>query len=746
MYKIVLYGSSDNVVKLYDAILKEKNVEVMLVVDPANNKAIRESSIPKKIIKDSIKDLVAVKDDIFAILNVDDDDSLSFSLKECGLESIKIISGSSAAFLYEVTSVQKSTKKDYLKVVSDLKGMADNFSMLFDRDKLLNEILRGLCSHVGATRGSIMLFDNKERVLKIAMAYGIDRILWDFIKIPLGEGIAGTVANTKKPVIITGSPDDRNYKKLRKREDIKSAICVPLVKDDKLIGVLNLANQQNINAFSEKDLVFVNDVSQIVTEILFASKSFAEYKEDAKMYKIVSELSNIIADKMPLSDKLNKVVAFLKGVYGIYSLIAIFGGDEYSEVACTNFPLWEHMDVLSENSIERKVFTDRKEICFLEPDTEGFKGYLSIPLMDGDTCFGVVSFLNFENTCKEKATFFRELAAHMSRLISLSYQKEGLLEQSRRKDLIDKLLAELSLFDNFVSFGSYLLHSLAKELDARIGIFRIYDDERKSYVVKDVYGMEDIIKKGFFQIDSWIVKNTVLKNGEITLLKNVEKDRNFSQYAHVIHSFLITPVHFNNQIYMTFSFYNSEGRAIGEVFSRSDKFFVSKLLDKVTELLHDLHRKAALKEEEFFDALTGLPNFRYFESRVYDEIMRAKRHNKRVIILVGEFQPYEKYLKSYGKKITDNIIKSIATQIREKVRSFEVVARLNVNKFGVVLVDADEKTLEVMFRLKKIFEHENWDPKNLIDEEVTVKYGFARFPEDGEEYDELIIKANHIRG
>jgi|GEM_PF-6149471 len=745
MYKIALYGSSEKLVSLYNAIQKEKNVEVLCVIVPENSSNVQNSNIPKKIIKSSLKDLLPEKDSIFAILNVDDDANLKKELSSFGLDNIKIISGSSAAFLYELPVSETSSKKDYLKIVSDLKNIANNLSMLFDREKLLNEILKGLCSQIGATRGSIMLFDNKERVLKVAMAYGIERILWDFIKIPLGEGIAGTVANTKKPVIITGSPDDKNYKKLRKREDIKSAICVPLVKENSLVGVLNLANQQNINAFSEKDLAFVSDVSEVVTDILFTSKSFSEYKEDAKMFKAVSELSKIISEKTLLSEKLNKIVAYFKGVFGVYSLIAVYGGDEYSESVSTNFPFFEYCDVLSENTIERKVFLEKKEICFLDPEANGFRGYLAIPLVDGDTCFGVFSIINFEKECQEKTSFFRELASQISRLISLSYQKEGLIEQNRRKDLIDKLISELALFDNPVAFGSYLLHNLSKELDARIGVFRIYDEERKSYVVKDVYGMEGIIKKEFFQIDREIVKKTVLSNGDIALVKNVNKDKQFFIYSHAVHSFLVAPLHFNEQIYMTFSFYNSEGKVVGEVFSKSDKNFITKLFEKSSELLSELHKKKTFKEEEFFDALTGLPNFRYFESRVYDEVMRAKRHGKRVIILVGEFEPYEKYLKAYGKKITDNIIKSIATQIREKVRSFEVVARLNVNKFGVVLVDADEKTLEIIFRLKKMFEQEDWDPKRLIDQEVTVRYGFARFPEDGEDYDELIIKANHIR-
>lgn len=746
MYKIVLYGNSHNVVSLYNAISKESNVAILYVIVP-NLEEVPESFklIPKEILKTDLKCLLDVKNEVFAIINVDDDPFLKDKLTQLGLKELKVINGSSAAFIYEVPSVAKS-KKDYLKLITDLRNMADNLTLFFDSERLLNEILRGLCSHLGATRGSIMLYDTKEKVLKIAMAYGIDRILWDFIKIPLGEGISGTVAVTKKPVVITGKPDDKYYKKLRKNEDIKSAICVPLVKDNTLVGVLNLANQNDLNAFSTDDLNFVMDAAKVVTDILFASKSFAQFKEEAKMYQVVSELSAIVGERTSLSDKLKKIVGYLKGNFGIYSLIAIFGGDNYIESVATNYALWENRDVLSEHSIERKVFLEKREICFLSQGVEGFLGYLCLPLVDNDLCFGVVSLLNFEKECKEKPGFFRELISQLARLISLSYQKEGLIEQNRRKDLAEKLISELSLLDSPVAFGSYILHNIAKEIDAKIGILRIYDEERKSYVVKDIYGMESIIQKGFFQIDREIVKETGLKNGEIVLLKNISKDKRFVNYSHAIHSFLVAPLRINDQIYMTFSFYNSERKPIGDDFSPSDKVFIEKLFEKIGGLFLELQKRIALKEEEFFDPLTGLPNFKYFEKRVYEEILRAKRHGKRVVLLVGEFQPYEKYLKAYGKKVTDNIIKNIATQIREKIRTFEVVARLNVNKFGVLLVDADEKTLEVIFRLKKLFEKEDWDPKRLIDEEVTIRYGFARYPEDGEDYDELIIKANHIRG
>jgi diguanylate cyclase (GGDEF)-like protein len=197
---------------------------------------------------------------------------------------------------------------------------------------------------------------------------------------------------------------------------------------------------------------------------------------------------------------------------------------------------------------------------------------------------------------------------------------------------------------------------------------------------------------------------------------------------------------------MVFSFYNCESRKYSKSPNTYDINFMNKLFEKAYDKVKDIYKSSQVFSEIYIDSLTGLPNFQYFEKRVFEEVMRAKRNKERLIVLVAEFQPYDLYQRTYGKKKADEVIKKIGAKMRESIRSYEVVARLNVNKYGVILVEADEKALEVIFRLKKVLSLENWDPKGLIKEGISIKYGYARFPEDGEEYDELIVKANHIRG
>lgn len=743
MNKIALYGSSDKLISLYEKMKEDKNIEISMIID--ESRRIEGKNIfPKGFILSDLRALVDYKNQIFAVINVDEDENLRDRLNNFGLGHIKIISGTSAEFLYRGVE-SFSEKTDIKSMVLELQGIADNLSMLFDKEKLLDEILKFLCSKTGANRGSIMLYDKREKVLKVSMSYGIDRVLWDFIKIPVGEGIAGKVVENKEPIIITGSPDDKSFKKIRKREDVKSAICVPLLKDDEVVGVINLSSNTDINAFSEKDLEFLKSVSPVIGDILFTSKSFAEFREDSERYKSFSELSQILSMKIPLYDRIKKVIDFVYKTYSIYSLIAMKSKEFAFETVVTNYSLFDSNEILTEDTLESWVIKNKESLFFLEPEKKIFRGYVVFPLIEEDECFGVISFINFSRDSSVTIDFLKDLSKDLTRLLSLVYRKEEVDEQTRLRDFTDDMISELNLMEDKVSFFNHLLRRLSEYIGVAVSFVRIYDEDKKAYTVKDCIGFENIVNKNFFEWDRELTKRA-LKTHKSLLVKNTKKDSDLGYLYPQISSLIVYPFLIGKETEACFSFYNKKGGDKGSQFSTQDLKLLDDIFLRVSPSYKELQRKSVSNYDNYIDIVTGLPNFRYYEKRVYEEIARAKRHNKRVVLLIIELQNYDKYLEAYGKKFTDDIIKKISFELREKIRSFEVVSRLNDNKFGIILVDADEKALEVIFRLKKVFEKMNFDPKNLLKGDVSIKFGYSRFPDDGEEYDELIVKANHIRG
>jgi putative nucleotidyltransferase with HDIG domain len=74
--------------------------------------------------------------------------------------------------------------------------------------------------------------------------------------IRIGEGIAGWVAEHRKPLILVDAEDFGFGAELR-RQGLRSALCVPLVIKGKVIGVLNVSKAESVEAFSRENLKIV---------------------------------------------------------------------------------------------------------------------------------------------------------------------------------------------------------------------------------------------------------------------------------------------------------------------------------------------------------------------------------------------------------------------------------------------------------------------------------------------------------
>jgi signal transduction histidine kinase len=74
-------------------------------------------------------------------------------------------------------------------------------------------------------------------------------------RVEIGQGIAGTVAAQRRAMIIRGNDVDESLAaQTHPERGIRSSMCVPLIRQDELLGVLNLNETDGKRFFSEHDL------------------------------------------------------------------------------------------------------------------------------------------------------------------------------------------------------------------------------------------------------------------------------------------------------------------------------------------------------------------------------------------------------------------------------------------------------------------------------------------------------------
>ncbi len=125
----------------------------------------------------------------------------------------------------------------------------------FDLPRLLDLIVTTAMEVTDAERGSVMLLDPEKNVLTIKAAKGIDDEVVKKTRLKLGEGIAGRVASTGKPLLLSRTEGEKKLGSLRKRDDeISSAISVPLRIEERIVGTLNVSESARPNQFRDEDL------------------------------------------------------------------------------------------------------------------------------------------------------------------------------------------------------------------------------------------------------------------------------------------------------------------------------------------------------------------------------------------------------------------------------------------------------------------------------------------------------------
>ena len=140
-----------------------------------------------------------------------------------------------------------------VRELSALNQLASSIGADIALDTMLQQALEQAVAVTRAEAGSIMLLDATGATLRIAAAIGLPDDIVASARERIGEGISGQVASTREALIIVGGVDAA-LKHMTVRAEITSAIAVPVVFKEELIGVINLSRLETPDTFTVEDL------------------------------------------------------------------------------------------------------------------------------------------------------------------------------------------------------------------------------------------------------------------------------------------------------------------------------------------------------------------------------------------------------------------------------------------------------------------------------------------------------------
>jgi len=158
--------------------------------------------------------------------------------------------------------------------ISELKRQVERLSLFhevgkalfstLDLQKILQTIMEKISDMLQPDTWSLLMLDDKTQELyfEIAIGAGADKL--KDVRLKLGEGIAGWVAQHGEPVLVEDVQKDARF--TRKIDEVtqmntRSVVCVPIKGREQVLGVIELVNCLGKQSFVKEDIPILKSLA-----------------------------------------------------------------------------------------------------------------------------------------------------------------------------------------------------------------------------------------------------------------------------------------------------------------------------------------------------------------------------------------------------------------------------------------------------------------------------------------------------
>lgn len=146
----------------------------------------------------------------------------------------------------------------------------------------------------------------------------------------------------------------------------------------------------------------------------------------------------------------------------------------------------------------------------------------------------------------------------------------------------------------------------------------------------------------------------------------------------------------------------------------------------------------------YTDGMTDLHNYRYFEMRLKEEVMRHSRTNQEVSLIILDVDFFKNYNDTLGHPAGDTVLKKLGIILKETVRENDIVARYGGEEFAVILPGVGQKGAMILAdRIRERVELNKFPSQEIQPKgNLTISVGVATLPNQAKDAKDLIYKAD----
>jgi diguanylate cyclase (GGDEF)-like protein len=244
----------------------------------------------------------------------------------------------------------------------------------------------------------------------------------------------------------------------------------------------------------------------------------------------------------------------------------------------------------------------------------------------------------------------------------------------------------LALTSDARQLNQLVVDNVAGHVGARQAALALYEERTGTLSVVATRGYPSVLVEDLRIAPGSGVIGEVFVSRRPLLVEDAAKELGMSRRPRYrTSSFMVLPLLGDRQALGVMTFAD---RTDDHPFTRSDltvarAFSAPAVLGLATAQMASKAREMA--RAAAVDALTGLFNRRYFETRIDEEIQRARRYGLDLALLVIDADDFKQLNDTFGHPAGDRVLRAMSDTLRRSVRAFDVCTRFGGEEFAILM-------------------------------------------------------------
>ncbi|HTY18664.1 MAG TPA: GAF domain-containing protein [Myxococcota bacterium] len=623
-------------------------------------------------------------------------------------------------------------KPDLLQALREILDSAD---LTRDRRSVLDLVLQVAVTATGADRGSLMLWDARERALRVEVALGIEDELIAKIRVAPGEAIAGRAFAAERAILVHGKADRSRWQIVRERDDVESAISAPLAHGGRVIGVLNLSHARNQNQFNEADLDFVEQLARLDARIIARAEEYHGLLRESQALRIEAQVRRILARAEPLAGRLAAVCALLaeplRGGVGQLWLREAESDVLLLQAASTRLdPLALRERLRFGEGVPGRAAESRRAVWLAGQGPDADLCYAALPVGSDDALLGVIALHGARDpSAGDLAERLAAASGALAEELAAALRAARLERESRRAERLGEAIAAMGAARDARELADEVTRSGLSLLDAQDAVLRLVDESSGRYRIASWSGIGQWRKAALAELERKLATEA-MRSRRLLRVADLASDPAWSGYAVGIRSAMIAPLLRDGRPIGSLSVLGQvpDDPLLGERFGPADAVLLERFVQHVQASLAGLRPP----EPALVDAVTGLPGRAPLRERLVAEIARSRVRGHRLALLAVRVAELPEL---------DRVATALASALRGGLREFDVLARPERDLFLALVPEPEGDTsllLTTLYRRAR-------EAADAALAGVDLRIGYAVYPDDGEDADALLARASEAR-